>query len=142
MFGPRMKKSFQSKLQSEQSNICLYFAKVRNKIDKYHLTEDPIPAELRLAVCLYRLGRGDNLRTVSELVVVGKFTVVALHWKFQLQLLRYCGRKLSHITYYPTTEGEYKMFMTYFEQYWQFPCCFGAVDSTHHRDNRTRALTG
>ena len=54
---------------------------------------------------------------------------VTLFWKFQLQLLKCYGKILSK--HYPTTEDEFKMCMTQFEQEWQFPCCFGAVDGSH-----------
>ena len=40
--------------------------------------EDPITPECRLAICLYRLGRGDYLYTVAELFGVGVSTVQSI----------------------------------------------------------------
>ena len=39
------------------------------------ITNGPITPEVRLAVCLYRLGRGDYLHTISELTGLGTSTV-------------------------------------------------------------------
>ena len=39
------------------------------------MTEDPISPEIRLAMCLYRLARGDYFYTISELFGCGRSTV-------------------------------------------------------------------
>ena len=49
--------------------------KIRHDIKKDVLTEDPISPECRLAICLYRLGRGDYLFTISEMTGYGVVTV-------------------------------------------------------------------
>ena len=41
-------------------------------------TEDPISPELRLALCLYRLGRGDYLYTIAEMAGIGLSTVCSI----------------------------------------------------------------
>ena len=46
-----------------------------NKIIKQNITEQSIPSELRLAICLYRLSRGDYYSTISELTCVGEAIV-------------------------------------------------------------------
>ena len=53
---------------------------LRNDLEKQTITEVPISPECRLAICLYRLGRGDYYYTISEMVGVG---------------LNECGRKVS-----------------------------------------------
>ena len=53
---------------------------IRNDLEKQTITEVPISPECRLAICLYRLGRGDYYYTISEMVGVG---------------LNECGRKVS-----------------------------------------------
>ena len=40
---------------------------IRHDSKKDILNEDPISAECRLAICLYRPGRGDYLVTISEM---------------------------------------------------------------------------
>ena len=55
--------------------------------DTYHIgpflaretvTEHPISPELRLALCLYRLGRGDYLYTIAEMAGIGVSTVCSI----------------------------------------------------------------
>ena len=48
---------------------------LRNDLEKVSLTEDRIPPECRLAICLFRLGRGDYYHTISELTGLGTATV-------------------------------------------------------------------
>ena len=46
------------------------------------VTKDPISPELRLALCLYRLGHGDYLYTLAEMAGVGVYTVSGVHgWR-------------------------------------------------------------
>ena len=48
---------------------------IRPALEKQMHVEEPIFPESRLAVCLYRLGRGDYLYTISELTALGNSTV-------------------------------------------------------------------
>ena len=55
------------------------FNYILNRIEpfiiKQTVTEDPIPADLRMAICLYRLGREDYLYTIAEMSGLGVSTV-------------------------------------------------------------------
>ena len=42
------------------------------------VTEEPIPPALRLAICLYRLGRGDYFYTIAEMSGLGVSTVSSI----------------------------------------------------------------
>ena len=66
---------FKANFRVSRATFVYILTQIRSKIDKCPLTEDPMPVELRLAVCLYRLGRGDHIHTISELVALGKSTV-------------------------------------------------------------------
>ena len=48
---------------------------MREDSEKDTLTEIPLSPELRLGICLYRLGRGDYLHTISELSGYGTSTL-------------------------------------------------------------------
>ncbi len=48
---------------------------IRKDIEKDTITEVPISPECRLAICLYRLGRGEYLYTIAELFGIGVSTV-------------------------------------------------------------------
>ena len=60
----------------------LTFRYILNRIGPFlareTVTEDPISPELRLALCLYRLGRGDYLYTIAEMAGVGVSTVCSI----------------------------------------------------------------
>ena len=49
--------------------------RIRPSLERQSITEDAISLELRLAVCLYRLGRSDYYYTISELTGLGTSTV-------------------------------------------------------------------
>ena len=49
--------------------------RIRTLLERQSITEDVISPEFRLAVCLYRLGRGDYYYTISELTGLGTSTV-------------------------------------------------------------------
>eukprot|EP00795_Rhopilema_esculentum_P015916 gene15916-7250_t len=67
----RFKKTF----RVSRETFSFILERVKHDIEKKSLTEKPIPAEIRLAVCLYRLGRGDYLYTISELTGFAVATV-------------------------------------------------------------------
>ena len=49
--------------------------KIKYRIQKEYVTKEPIPPDKRLAICLYRLGRGDYLYTIAEMVALAESTV-------------------------------------------------------------------
>ena len=49
---------FKQTLRVSRSTFDLILARIRPHLEKQTLTEDPISPEVRLAICLYRLGRG------------------------------------------------------------------------------------
>ena len=49
--------------------------RIRADIKKNIVTEPSVSPECRLAICLYRLGRGDYLYTIAELFGLGVATV-------------------------------------------------------------------
>ena len=51
---------------------------IREDIEKDTLTEIPLSPELRQGICLYRLGRGDYLHTISDLSGYGTSTVCTI----------------------------------------------------------------
>ena len=94
------------------------------------VTEEPLPPELTLAVCLYRLGRGDYLYTIAEMAGVGVSTVCNI-------VQEVCQLLVDHLwsesvsSFMPKTQVEFKKKMLDKEEYWQFPCCWAAIDGCH-----------
>ena len=102
------------------------------KVDllKETVAEVPIPPEIRLAVCLYRLGRGDYLHTISELTGLGTSTVCEIIVEVSSAIVSTLWQS-SVAKLFPSNLLELEESMTSFEELWQFPCCFAAVDGCH-----------
>ena len=84
------------------------------------VTEEPITSALKLAICLYRLGRGDYLYTISEISGLGVFTVSSI-------CLGVCQVLVDHL-WNETVSTHMLLDM---EEFWQFPCCWAAIDGYH-----------
>ena len=54
-------KRFKKTFRISRSTFELMLARIIPHIERQTLTEEPISSDVRLAICLYRLGRGDNL---------------------------------------------------------------------------------
>lgn len=67
----RFKKT--SRISREMFRYIL--SKIETRLLRQTMTEDPISPEIRLAMCLYRLARGDYFYTISELFGCGRSTV-------------------------------------------------------------------
>ena len=51
-----------------EQRLIFHDQKDEHGIQKENVTEEPIPREQRLAICLYRLGRGGYLYIIAEMV--------------------------------------------------------------------------
>ena len=60
---------------SRPSTFKFILRNIRPDIEKDFITKEPVSADCRLAICLYRLGRGDYLYTIAELFGLGVTTV-------------------------------------------------------------------
>ena len=80
------------------------------------LTEDPISPDERLAICLYRLGRGDYYYTIAEMVGRGVSTVSSIveevlkvlvnHlWNNCFNTLAWLNRSFQKLHHYPGDDG-------------------------------------
>ncbi len=52
-------KRFRQNLQVSRGTFKLILARIRLQLQRQTVTEEPISPEVRLAICLYRLGKGD-----------------------------------------------------------------------------------
>ena len=103
---------------------------IQDDLAKEAVAENPVPPDVRLAVCLYRLGRGDYLHTIGELVGLGKSTVCGIVKEVSEAIVSHLWQKMV-ACHLPRNSDNLIETMTDFEQQWQFPCCFGAVDGCH-----------
>ena len=109
----------------------IYIAeRIRGKIEKESLTEDAISTEKRLAICLYRLARGDYMYTIAELTGVGEATVCNI-------VIEVCEALVSEFwlekvkAYFPNNIDAYRQSAENFEVMWQYGFTFGVIDGCH-----------
>ena len=67
-------KRFKKNFRVTKATFLFLLDAIRIDLQKDAVTELPISPEVRLAVCFYRLGRGDYLHTISELTGLGTST--------------------------------------------------------------------
>ena len=121
---------FKRNLRVSRATFLYILNHIREDIEKDTLTEIPLSPELRLGICLYRLGRGDYLHTISELSGYGISTVCTVVLEVSKAIVNQLW-EASVSKHFPKTEEEFKECMITFDEEWQFPCCFGAVDGCH-----------
>ena len=51
---------------------------ITHDLERQAISEEPVSPECRLAICLYRLGRGDYTYTIAEMVGLGQSTVTTI----------------------------------------------------------------
>ena len=93
------------------------------------MTEEPITSALRLTICLYRLGIGDHLYTISEMSRLGVSTVSSICQEVCQVLVDHLWNETVS-THMPQTEEEFKQKILDMEEFWQFPCCWKAINGS------------
>ena len=77
-FGTPSEKRFKQTLRVSRGTFQFILNRIRHDLERDVVCEDPIPPDTRLAICLYRLGRGDYYFTIAEMFGVGVSTVAAI----------------------------------------------------------------
>ena len=110
---------------------CLYlFGEMEDLLTRETICEEPVHPMTRLAVCLYRLARGDYLHTIGELVGLGTSTVSVIVQEVCSAIVNRSWKPFVEKNM-PKTLQEIKENMATFDELWQFPFSFGAVDGCH-----------
>ena len=122
----RFKKTF----RITRATFLYILSRIRHRLERQTVTEEPISPELRLALCLYRLGRGDYYYTIAEMSGLGVSSVCTIVREVS-QALVDCmwSESISH--HMPKTEEDFKTKIVDMEELWQFPCCWAAIDGCH-----------
>ena len=113
-----------------RQTFCYILENIRQDTTKDQLTEMPISPECGLAICLYRLGRGDYLYTIAELFGVGLATIHVIVKEVCEGIVKNLWKK-AVTNHFPTSEQDFTEVMVDMNQLWQFPWCWGAIDSCH-----------
>ena len=89
------------------------------------LVEERINPDERMAIFLYRMGRGNYIHTVAELFGVGDSTICNIVLEVSKLMLEVIWDIAVHS---PATDRYYINLINDFEKLWQFPYCFGAIE--------------
>ena len=122
----RFKKTF----RVSRTTFIYILNRIKGQLERKTLAEDPIPPELRLALCLYRLGRGDYYYTIAEMVGLGVSTICSIVREVCRALVEnFWTDAISSLM--PKSEEEFREKILDMEEMWQFPCCWSALDGCH-----------
>ncbi len=123
-------KRFKQTLRVSKKTFTLILSRIRVRLERQTLCEEPISPELRLAICLYRLGRGDYLYSIAEMVGLARSTVRKIVDEVNNVLVSSLwGEFVS--CHMPKIEEDFKNKILDMEELWQFPCSWAAVDGCH-----------
>ena len=122
----RFKETF--RLSRETFNFIL--SKIESDIEKHETAEVPISASMRLAVCLYKLSRGDYYYTISEMTGIGEATVIVIVNEVCEAIIKNLWKD-SVEKLFPNTEKEFNDSLREMESECQFKYSFSAIDGSH-----------
>jgi hypothetical protein len=121
---------FKNIFRVSRTTFVYILNRIKHQLERKTIAEDPIEPDLLLGLRLYRLGIGAYYYTIVEMVGLGVFTGVF-----------YCSRSVvnSYRTivadaisrHKPQPREEVAKKIMDMEEFWQFPCCWAAVDSCH-----------
>ena len=94
------------------------------------VNEEPISPERRLAICLYRLGRGDYMYTIAELAGIGKSTPCGIVVEV-CQLIVEIVWEETASTLLLDIEEKMMDLMKCMDAEWQFTYAYAAMNCSH-----------
>ena len=121
---------FKETLRISRGTFLYILDQIKPQLTRECLSEIPHSPEFRLAICLYRLSRGDYYFTIAEMTGIGEATVCVIVIEVCAAIVQVMWNS-EVFSLFPNTEDEYKDSMVAMEEQWQFPCCFGAIDGCH-----------
>ena len=101
--------------------------KMKSDITKKHITEEPISTEQRLAICLYRLSRGDYYHTSAEMMGIGESTVCNIVREVARAIVENLWAEFVEVNFPYDRDLLYQK-VKEMEQEWQFPYAYAAID--------------
>lgn len=123
-------KRFRTTFRVSRDIFTMILGKIECDLEKKTMSEQPVSPACRLAICLYRLARGDYYYTLSEMSGLGIATI-------QQIVKEVCESIVIHLwkdavsAHFPSSEGHMREKIIDMEELWQFPCCWSAVDGCH-----------
>ena len=121
---------FKRTFRITRATFWYILSKIQIRLDRQTVMEDPVSPTWRLAICLYRLARGDYFYTISELFGVGHSTVSVIVNEVTQAIIEALWDE--HVSkYFPRGEKQFGEKMLDIEELWQFLCSWAAIDGCH-----------
>ena len=121
---------FKKTLRVSRETFAFILSRIRHALERKSVVEEPILPELRLAVCLYRLGRGSYYYTIAEMTGLGVSTVCTITEEVCEAIIQHLWKE-SVDKFMPHSEQEFVNKIVSMEEMWQFSYCWGALDGCH-----------
>lgn len=99
-------KQFKGTFRISKGTFNFIVEKIRHKLQKKVVIEEPVSPECRLAICLYRLGRGDYPYTIAEMSGLGVSTVRKIVIEVCDAIVCELWEQVSN--HFPKTENDFK----------------------------------
>ena len=103
---------------------------IRHRLEQKNINEEPITPEERLAICLYRLARGDYYHTIAQMSGLGVATVCNIVSEVSRAIVE-CLWTTQVSKHLPKIQEMFINKMVDMEQFWQFPCCWVVMNGCH-----------
>ena len=96
--------------------------RIRHDLERKTVNEDPISPECRLGICLYRLARGDDYYTISEMAGLGVSTIHGIVSQVCQSIVENLWKEFV-ASLMPVVEKDSQEMMDSMNSMWQFPFC-------------------
>ena len=118
---------FKKTFRVSKATFRFILGRIEHDLQRDTVAEDPIPPAFRLAVCLYRLARGDYFYTIAEMTGLGVSTVCGIVSDVTKAIINNLwDEQVSQ--HFPRNEQEFRDKILDMEEVWQFPCSWAAID--------------
>ena len=108
---------YQKTIRVTRETLNFILNRIAPLLVRQTVTEEPITSALRLTICLYRLGIGDHLYTISEMSRLGVSTVSSICQEVCQVLVDHLWNETVS-THMPQTEEEFKQKILDMEEFW------------------------
>ena len=89
-------KRFKKTFRVSRETFGFILSRIRHVLERDTINEEPISPECRLAICLYRLSRGDYYYTIAEMTGLGVSTVCTICKEVTRAMVENVGRFHEH----------------------------------------------
>lgn len=123
-------KRFKKTFRVSRETFAFILVQIRHVLERNTINEEPVSLECRLAICLYRLSRGDYYYTIAEMTGLGVSTVCTICSEVTRAIVEnlWVDCMSKHM---PKTEEDFRKKVLDMEEIWQFAYCWAAIDGCH-----------